>query len=315
MLAINNILFPTDFTAHAERAFSHAAHLAVQYDAEVHVLNVRAPHKPEEAKEDPTVYLPLERREKSELLYLAADARPDVHVHYQQLRRVSPVMGILEYADEVEADLIVMGTRGQRGVDRLADNSVTEEVVRLAGCPTFTVRTGEGPVPARLVRRILVPVDFSEPARMQVAHARALASVYGAEVDLLHVIEETSLPKAYGIQTDLPIPEVKERTRRALRALAEEAGPFDEEPNIQVVADGPSPAVILDVAEEREADLIVMATHGRTGLDRFLIGSVTEKVVRQAPCPVFTVRTFGKSLLTASDGGEEEQLEGEEAVS
>ncbi len=300
MLKLDSILFPTDFTEHAERAFAQAAHLAARHGADLCVLNVAAPHQQEN---NPMDYLPLEREvlpgREAEQLYLAPDAQHGgVHVHYRQVRRIAPAMAILEYADEHDVDLIVMGTRGRHGVERFLSASVAEEVVRQAKCPTLTVRTGEEAVPVRAVQRVLVPLDFSASARLQVAHAAALAEGYGAQVDLLHVIEEAVFPTVYGIDPGTPpTAEIEARSEEALRQLAEEVvAPGGLRAAVHVRTGHPV-RDILAFADKQESDLVVMATHGRTGLERFLIGSVAEKVVRAASCPVFTVRPFGKSLV------------------
>lgn len=301
MLKIARVLFPTDFTEHAEGAFSHAAHLAAWHGAGLDVLNVASPHEPEGA--NPMDYLPLERSTKTEQLYLAADAQQGVPVRYRQVRRAAPAEAILAYADEHDADLIVMGTRGRQGVDRFLNASVAEEVVRRASCPTLTVRTGgegEAAEAARPAEHVLVPVDFSENARLQVAHAAALAEGSGAALHLLHIIEEAVFPTFYGVDAGAPpASAVVARTETALQELADSLAPVippGTPVRTHVRTGHPAPGVVA-FAEEHACALIVVATHGRTGLERFLMGSVAEQVVRTAPCPVFTVRPFGKSLV------------------
>lgn len=314
MLNVKTILFPTDFTDHAEGAFAHADRLARQCRAEIHVLNVVAPHRPE--VNNPMNVLPLEQEEDGELYHLRIDeeegtvageshAEGGLHVHYRQVRRASPVVAILECADEQAADLIVMGTRGRDGVDRFLGGSVAEEVVRLARCPVLTVRAEgeEAARPPAATERVLVPVDLSEHAADQIAHAVALAEVYQARLDLLHVVEEAAFLAVYGLGTEGPDPAaLQERARAALEKLAGAALPDGTHANLHIVAGHPA-RDIVEAAREKGAGMIVMATHGRTGLKRFFIGSVAEKVVRTATCPVFTVRSFGKSLV-ASPGTE-----------
>ncbi len=305
MLNIQNILFPTDFTPRAEDAFSHAAHLAHRHEARIHVFNVVTPD--ETGQTNPMDYLPLEESEGA-LVLVAEDVelpgppRPEMNVEiiYQKMEGVSPAKEIVEYVDEHDIDLVVMGTHGRQGIDRLLSGSVSEEVVRQASCPVFTVLGREEPQPGPEIRRILVPVDFSENARLGLAHARELARAYDASLDVMHVVEEAAFPSVYGLDPITPyMPDVKKRAATALERLVEEVVGGTVPARLHVVS-GYAARDIIDFAEEHGTDLIAMTTHGRTGLERFLIGSVTEKVIRSASCPVFTVKPFGKSLLPST---------------
>jgi Universal stress protein UspA and related nucleotide-binding proteins len=177
--------------------------------------------------------------------------------------------------------------------------SVTEEVVRKAPCPAFTVRTGAEVAPSRAVRRVLVPIDFSDASEVAIQHAREIALTYGAEIDLLHVVEEPFYPPAYELEpTGFPTQEVIDRVEKQLGDVAREDIGY-EHVMVQATAGSP-PHEILDYIDENEVDLTVIATHGRTGLDRILLGSVAERVLRQSPKPVFVVKPDRKSLVPAS---------------
>jgi len=313
MLDIDTILFPTDFSSVAEDAFAHAAHLALQTGATISVFNVVTPDDGNAS--NPMDFLPVTPADNG-----AGDAPPQrmevqtvtqergtVPVMYSQTDSDSPALAIVDHATEHDVDLVVMGTHGRKGMDRLLSGSVAEEVVRAAPCPVFTVLAPSGERADTPILRLLVPVDLSEQSTLVVDHASALASTYSASIDLLHVVEEAAFPTAYGMDPLTPSqPDVQERAREALEALAAEIDDdFAGAVNTHVLA-GYAARDIVDFAEDYAADLIVMATHGRTGLQRFLIGSVAEKVVRSAPCPVFTVKSFGKSLVPRRKGGDAE---------
>jgi nucleotide-binding universal stress UspA family protein len=184
-------------------------------------------------------------------------------------------------------------------MDRLLSGSVSEEVVRGAPCPVFTVLATDAEDHVPTISRVLAPVDLSDQSNLVVDHAAALADAYAAPLDLLHVVEEAAYPSAYGLDPLTPaLPNVQDRAREALETLAAELDPRPDPVHVHVLA-GNAARDIVEFADEQEADLIVMATHGRTGLERFLIGSVAEKVVRRARCPVFTLKSFGKSLVAA----------------
>lgn len=307
MLQIRRILFPTDFSECAEGAFTHAAYLAQRAGAELHVLHVAEPQgqapqgwadllriTPEDIAADLDVPIPNSprgRRAPNEPVPLI-----DAEV---QAPKAAPA--ILRYVEEHAIDLVVMGTHGRRGMRRMLVGSVAEEVVRLAPCPVFTVgRQGSGGGWA--IRRIVAPVDFSEHARLAARHAAALAATYGATLDLLHVVDDRSLPVvevpflgSFGISAE----DVRLRAQEALEGFAAELE--EEVPAVGEVGAfarlGHPAGDVVDFAERQDADLLVMGSHGRTGMERLLMGSVVEFVIRLAPCPVFTVKSFGRSLV------------------
>jgi universal stress protein A len=135
------------------------------------------------------------------------------------------------------------------------------------------------------IRHILTSTDFSEHAKQAVTAAFELAQTFGAKLSLLHVIE---VP-AYAIEVSLPLEALERDARRELALLLPEA----EVAHVAVtrlVNMGVPAQTILETATSEEVDLIVMATHGRTGLGHLVLGSVAERVVRLAPCPVLTIR-------------------------
>jgi nucleotide-binding universal stress UspA family protein len=144
------------------------------------------------------------------------------------------------------------------------------------------------------ITRILCPVDFSECSDHALRYAQDLAEAFGAELKLLHVVEVPFLP-SYSMagvpDLSMPIEQLEEGAREHLEKVLERTRQQVE--GIEVsgeVRPGTAFVEIIDTAREMDADLIVMGTHGRSGLKQLLIGSVAEKVVRKAPCPVLTVK-------------------------
>jgi universal stress protein A len=142
------------------------------------------------------------------------------------------------------------------------------------------------------LRTLLAPVDFSNYSAKALDYVRAFAAQFGAEVVLVHVVEPTVIPDNFGI-----VPPSYEEVGTALVKAAEvRLSRLAEEVSAksgtvrQVVRTGRAPWEIVRVAEEVEADLIVITTHGYTGLKHVLMGSTAELIVRHAPCPVLTVR-------------------------
>jgi nucleotide-binding universal stress UspA family protein len=141
--------------------------------------------------------------------------------------------------------------------------------------------------------KVLVPTDFSEPSAKAVLYGQALARSFGASLHVLHAVEEPLAQgwDAYGFPGLLP--ERRETVLAEAQARLEEAVPplaRDGQPTELVTRLGEPSREIVRFARERGIDLIVMGTHGRGGMAHLLLGSVAEKVVRTAPCPVLTVR-------------------------
>lgn len=302
MLPIQNLLVARDFSSVSDRALRYAFNLAARTGAVLHVFHAEVLHETDTASDrSMTDDLDALREELKETGALAPEAVNSVRVTEATRRDVSPAPAILNYAAEADVDLIALGTHGRSGPRRILLGSVAEEVVRKAGRPVLTVRKGEdvasGPVPQTL-DRLLVPIDFSDPAREALQAAKEWAALYDARIDALHVIPEKLSPAFYvgGISSIYDMhPDIEEKVEARLRSfLADTDGPsVDLRPQVVV---GNAVPDIITFAEDNETDLVMMSTHGRTGLDRFLLGSVVEKVVRHVPCPIVTMNASGRSV-------------------
>lgn len=305
-MKIQKILHPTDFSDSAKAAFDHALFLARQFDAELHVLHAVVvyagdPFNPQarfpEAEE---VFERLNEQARSEMAGLI-EKRTDKALRIRDVHRrgIAPDTVILEYVEEEDIDLVVMGTHGRRGPVRFLMGSVAERVVRLAPSPVLTIGRGERAGRVEAIETLLVPVDFSDHSRAAVRAADALAGCYGAKLQLLHVVEEQRHPHFYGRMPQAFImdrlPDLQQESTKALGDLAEEIG-IEAAWEAQVRSGSPGHEIV-EAAEGLDADMIVLATHGLSGLKRVLLGSVAEQVVRLALVPVWTVKSFGKSLL------------------
>jgi nucleotide-binding universal stress UspA family protein len=209
---------------------------------------------------------------------------------------------ILRYAKNNDIDLIVMGTHGRRGLGHLFLGSVAEEVVRLANCPVLTIREREELQQVDGLSRILVPVDYSEHATEALSYAKEIAATYGAKLQLLHVIEETAVPSFYcmgEVASHMRQEGLRDQAILEMERLCDETSGPEVDTELHTI-EGYATHDIVEFAKESSSDLIMIATHGLTGIKHLLLGSVAEKVVRMAPCPVFTVKAFGKSLITGN---------------
>jgi nucleotide-binding universal stress UspA family protein len=150
--------------------------------------------------------------------------------------------------------------------------------------------------------KVLVPTDFSEPSRKALAYGQALASAFGASLHVLHAVEEplTQGWTGYGVASVLP--GLREEAMSEAQRRLDDAVPAsvrDAQPTELVIRVGDPFAEIVRFARERGADVIVMGTHGRGGMAHLLLGSVAERVVRTAPCPVLTVREKEHEFVVA----------------
>ena len=143
------------------------------------------------------------------------------------------------------------------------------------------------------LKRILVPTDFSKTSEVAINYARALATAFGASLDVLHVLEDPYVHGWASVSSLPNLPSYREvLTQRAHERLEELVTPADRERfHAQIVTKFGAPFIeIIRYAKEHDIDLIVMGTHGHGPIVHMLMGNVAEKVVRKAPCPVLTVR-------------------------
>lgn len=307
MLALDRILVARDFSSVSDRALRHGLELAARTGASLHVLHAEVLHDLEKQSDDrpsPGEGIGALRQELKASGRISGAALDRVSVVEVVRRDVAPAPALLNYAAEEDIDLIALGTHGRRGPSRILLGSVAEEVVRQAQQPVLTVR-GEGddaslPPPGAL-DRILVPVDFSDYSREALLYAREWATLYDAEIDVLHVVEEDLHPAFYvgGVSSIYDVePNLDEKVRGQLSNFVSDVLGSDEDVNTHMRTGSAAPAIV-EFVDEKEVDLVSLSTHGRTGLERFLLGSVAEKVVRHVGCPVLTVKAFGESLVTS----------------
>lgn len=206
--------------------------------------------------------------------------------HETRVLQGSPAPTIVDFADENEFDLLVMPTHGRAGLSRYLLGSVTEKVVQLSSTPVLTVRMQADEVSVPF-ERVLVATDGSEAAVEAEAHGIDLAVAADAT---LHVLTAVTGDSAFAALIDGNSAKEREREARevvdSVVADAEAHGLTDVRTH---VVDGDPQEEILAAVDRGEADVVVMGTTGRRGVDRILLGSVAGKTVRSAPVPVVTV--------------------------
>jgi nucleotide-binding universal stress UspA family protein len=289
---IKRILFATDFSSCAHHAEEYVAFLAKAYEASVTILHVLEIY---EGAYVTTVQDPSETNDRLDDIVRRL-TQPAGRVRYQQ-RAGIPDAIICQMAEEIPADLIVLGTHGRTGLQHVLLGSTAERVLTIAPCPVLTMRQhgkveGHDAKKPIQFKQIVVPMDFSDCSLDALEYGGQIAKDFGAFLTLLHSLE----PLSYG--SDLTFGHTAEQNRQQiatrLKLVADEVQ--SQGISVRAVIRGGLPAdSILDFIDGSHCDLIVMGTHGRRGLSHLVKGSVAEAVLRRASCPVLAAKYFTPS--------------------
>ena len=298
MSSLRRIVVATDFSAFAERAVQRAVRVARQHAAQLHLMHVvrpldlypgvaLAPEASERHDRD------LQETEQTRLDALASTLASQSGLSVQTATRLGRAHSeIAAYAQEIAADLVVAGSRGESSLADLLMGSTASRLLRVATCPVLIVKNpAEAPY-----RRVLAAVDFSAGSATIVELARALAN--GAQVDVLHVLGsevEQRLRRAKLDQMDVADWLARLRTEAELKLEALLA-PIENSASIgRLILPGFAPAAICQCIEAQQADLVVLGRHGHGGgLQDWLLGSVSKDVAHAAACDVLLVNPGGK---------------------
>ena len=306
MVEIQRILCPIDFSEFSRRAFDHAVAIAKWYESTITVLHVSASPSVVVSATGPAPVptAVLTRDDRDRLLASMkqfADAAAGTQVPLEfELSEGAAATQILGTATSTNADLIVMGTHGRSGFERLVLGSVTEKVLRKAACPVLSVPRQSPdtvPGPGALFKDILCAIDFSDCSIRALNYAMSLAQEADARLTVVHVIEMPPEAPADFHQGAFGVPDSiteyiaaseEERRIRLRDAVPDTVRAYCSVETI--MRTGKPYREILRVASEQHADLIVIGIHGRGAAERLFFGSTAQHVVRQALCPVLTLR-------------------------
>jgi nucleotide-binding universal stress UspA family protein len=273
-------LCPTDFSAGANQAVQVAAMLAKRTKAELVIAH--AWHIPAIGVEGAYGFgrpddVARDAQEQLEETVSAIDGAKCKLLHG------TPWKEIVSLLEKEKFDLCVIGAQGRTGLARVLLGSVAEKVVRHAPCSVLAVRADDMPKP---FEHALVPTDFSDSARHALAYAATVIPADGV-ITLLHVLE---VPSSYG--GGLPDKAGRELDERVTKQLEREASHVKSKARIETIYRVGSPGAELLHAVDRDktVDLVVMGSHGRSGIKEAVVGSVAEKTVRHARCPVLVTR-------------------------
>jgi nucleotide-binding universal stress UspA family protein len=294
MLEVKLILCPIDFSEFSVRAYHHALSLAEHYRAKLVALHIvelfRFPSVGFAASAglyDETCQAVREsgKEQLQEFVknHTHDEIQPELVVH----QGIAPD-SILSFAQAQKTDVIVMGTHGRRGYDRLMLGSVTDRVMRRAPCPVLAVckpphdsmAAGKERGHVHHLSRILFCTDFSENSERALNYAISATTEYDAELTLLHVLEEVPSPA---------------KTEEAIAAATEQLDkliPPEGRKTLKIktaVRIGKPYRQIIQLALETQIDMVAMGVRGRGALDLAVFGSTTYRVMQLGPCPVLAV--------------------------
>jgi nucleotide-binding universal stress UspA family protein len=295
MIQITHVLCPVDFSEISHHALDHAAAIARWYEARLTLLYVFASLP---AMDLPPVVLDEQDRERllTDLRRMAAAVPREVPVECRIQEAAYVHEEILAQIASAHADLLVIGTHGRSGFQRLFLGSVTEKVIRKASCPALVVPPRASDVPPGSpiqFRRILCAVDFSESSLDALAYALNMAEEADAELTVLHVVE---FPPVFVNEPTMPpldLSRLRDAAAADARRKLQELIPEQARTYCTVetvVVEGRAYREILRYATERQSSLIVMGVGAGGTLDLMVFGSTAHHVIRASACPVLIVR-------------------------
>ena len=302
MITIRTILCPFDGSEFSRRALDQAVVLGRWYKAGITLLHVHADQPVSAEAAWSEALAPDAAVHKRLVAWLADAGEPARAAGVGVDARVvdgRPKVEILRAAKELPADLLVMGTHGRSGFDRLVLGSVTEKVLRHAPCPVFTVseRTVAPHSPERPpFESIVCPTDFSPSSQRAIEYSLSLAKESYGRLTFVHALEFPQEEDVTLARFDLGgyYAALEQAAREQIKSILPVGARHWCRPE-HVVARGKAYRVILETAQQRAADLIVIGIHGRNPVDLALFGSTTHHVVRAARCPVLVIRSGPQS--------------------
>lgn len=292
-----NIFCATDFSEFADVVLAYGVAMAKRFEANLyvcHVVDLPTVSAYGEAVFDPIEYqqrfMDTSRQEIDRLL-------GDADVMYQPLITIGNTTDeIARLANEYIADLVITATHGRSGIKRFFLGSVTERLMRTLPCPLLVLRGSEEVTEPSAPRqfpfkKIVVGCDFSADSELAMDYSLSMAQEFESELHLVHVVEPSGykdlfkLPEESGERFKQ---ELYDMIKERLNSLVPEDARAWIRPQISLLVGKPY-AEIIRYAEMNDIDLIALGIRGHGMVEELLVGSTTDRVIRQAPCPVLSI--------------------------
>ncbi len=294
-MTIQKLIVATDYSEQANVAIEHAVAVARKTGAEVIIM-----HALGLSQADPSMPYPVAipevyakqvaeiRKDEREKLANLASSYAESGVNVSSFfSEEMPEEGIVDAAEETQSDLIVVGSHGRKGLSRFLLGSVAERVAKKANCDVLVAREE---TPKNGYKHILVPTDFSAVSDMAMARAMELVAD-GGTIELFHCWQLPGGPVTYWGKVG---PGLRENIKNGAQEYGEKSIKKFARDNVNFVfkaQEGDARHELEDRIDEGGFDLVVMGTHGRRGLQRMILGSVTESIIRHTKKSVYMVRS------------------------
>jgi nucleotide-binding universal stress UspA family protein len=294
-IRLENILIPTDFSQVSLKALTYGAAMARQFGATLSLLHVVEPTPPFTGLEGVPLAVDVSQETsdaESRMAEYAANYVPSDVAVTSLVRHGSAAHEISDFAKTHNIDLVIASTHPHNRVSRAMFGGITERIVHQAPCPILIVREreheflGDGGG-AIEIKRIMAPIDFTPCSKKAMRYALAFARQFDSEVFCLHVVEHDKPLIVLETESYRKSHEIEGANN--MNALLRE---LDGSVKVETATVTGSPHLeIVDAADERQVDLIVIGEHCRTGVfGRFMLGSTADEVVKRAHCPILVVR-------------------------
>ncbi len=292
---IGTVIVPLDGSDLAEQALPYAEAIARKANAPLHLMRVVSPDGPASAESEARSYLREQAKGYGDRVQIS-------------VRMGQPADQIVDGADEMTDPVVVMTTHGRSGIGRWLYGSVADRVVRGSGAPVLLIRSGTKDRHAETVQTVVVSLDGSVYAEAALPYGKELAQAFDAELMLVRVAETTQLYGMLGSEPMTPASadtfnEIGQRlVQEAQDYLAAVAEPLRKD-GVKVrteTLEGFPAEQLMALEREMSVDLIVMATHGRSGLGRLVFGSVAERILKVGTTPVMMIKPKGE--VSSNDG-------------
>lgn len=288
------ILLPTDFSEYSYRAAKYAVAFAKKYGCSIHLLHVLEARKayPYVKKTQQVDLNLLEKMSRKKLEEFKREIEIPGLCVVPYIMKGKAWAKITEHAEKERCSLIVIAAHGRAGLDRFVFGSVAERVVRYTSTPCLIVKHPEQDCVndffELLIRRIMLPTDFSAEAENALPYVVSMCREFGAILLLLHVMEMPVVIPEFMPDTGVVLGvDTHEYARELLSQVRDTIAEVPVETSLRT---GVPYREICTAVQEMGVDLIVIPEHGTPGLVHAIFGSVAEKVIRRAPCPVLTLR-------------------------
>jgi len=301
MISIKKILVPVDFSEPSKMAVNYGLSLALQFNARLVLAHI-VPSSTALVYTFPTESFAFEREQVKQAKSMLPSLIPGDYrdrLNLQTIVKVGEVRNeLMGIVNDEKVDLVVMGTQGRNAVERFLLGSLTERMLRKLPVPILTVSHldpakelhNNGPVP---LRHVLYATDLSDSAEIGLNFSAELARGAGARLTVLHVMKPLDSiywsPEGGYFDAEL-LDSLREDAQRRLKlSIPKELAKNKDLKVTPVLLEGDAYREIIELADEQDVDMIVLNLHGKTLVDRALLGSTAERVIRLAHVPVFSI--------------------------